>query len=142
AEQLFEQFTQRGRAQLLGKNIWEECPAVADSVAHAEYHRAVAEQRARTFEVFYPPLRRWFELCASPSPGYLSVYFQDVTERRRLEQTLLEKTGQLAAEQRGREDFLVRLAHALRNPLASIRNAWQLLGELGSPGEPERARAL
>jgi PAS domain S-box-containing protein len=48
------------------------------------------------------------------------MIFRDVTERRRAEQVLKE------ADQR-KDEFLATLAHELRNPLAPIRNALELI---------------
>ena len=41
-----------------------------------------------TFEAFYPPHDRWYEVHAFPSPEGLSVYFRDIGERKRHEQKL------------------------------------------------------
>ena len=53
----------------------------------------------------------------------------DVTERRRAEEALKDVN-------RRKDEFLAMLAHELRNPLAPIRNAAQLLN-LHSSGKPE-----
>ena len=43
-----------------------------------------------TFENYYPPHDRWYEVRAYPSPDGLSVYFRDVGERKRAEIALRE----------------------------------------------------
>jgi signal transduction histidine kinase len=53
----------------------------------------------------------------------------EITERRRAEQALLEAD-------RRKDDFLAILAHELRNPLAPISNAIQILQRIG-PQNPE-----
>jgi signal transduction histidine kinase/CheY-like chemotaxis protein len=53
----------------------------------------------------------------------------DVTERRQAEEALKEVN-------RRKDEFLAMLAHELRNPLAPIRNAAQLLN-VHAPGNPE-----
>jgi len=52
---------------------------------------------------------------------------RDVTERKLME-------GSLVEADRRKDEFLATLAHELRNPLAPIRNAVQLL-KIGSPSE-------
>jgi signal transduction histidine kinase/ActR/RegA family two-component response regulator len=52
----------------------------------------------------------------------------DITERKRLEQELRRRADLLAETDRHKDEFLATLGHELRNPLAPIRNALQLLG--------------
>lgn len=85
-----EQILQRTRAELLGKNLWDELPEAVGSKFYQEYHRAASEQVSVEFEEFYPPLDTWFAVHAYPSPDGLSVYFQDITERKRAQEALQE----------------------------------------------------
>lgn len=80
-----EALLQRTRVELLGKNVWDEFPQAVRLVFYKQYHKAVSEQVAVKFEEFYPPLNAWFAVHAYPSKDGLSVYFQDITERKRLE---------------------------------------------------------
>jgi two-component system CheB/CheR fusion protein len=52
---------------------------------------------------------------------------RDVTERKRLEDALRRRVDELDAADRHKNQFLAMLAHELRNPLAPLRNAVQLL---------------
>jgi PAS domain S-box-containing protein len=90
-----ELFLQRKREELLGKNVWEEFPEAVVSKFYREYHKAVSEQISVEFEEFYPPLNAWFEAHAYPSKEGLSVYFQDITERRQAEDRLRWKEALL-----------------------------------------------
>jgi len=134
AERFFEQLCGRSRAQLLGKNIWEQCPDVADSTFSKEYHQADTEQRAFELETFYPQLKRWFIILAPVAQDLRCIYFHDVTERTRLERELRLRVEQLAETDRGKDQFLLHLAHEIRNALAPIRNALHLLGAHGKNG--------
>jgi CheY-like chemotaxis protein len=67
---------------------------------------------------------------------YFTGIVRDITERRMLERRLRERADQLAKEERRKDEFLATLAHELRNPLAPIHNAVQVLMTLGSP-DPE-----
>jgi len=66
----------------IGESIWDLFPAAVGTTFESEYRHAMAEQEAVSFEAFFPPLDRWFEVSAYPSETGLSVYFRDVTERR------------------------------------------------------------
>jgi signal transduction histidine kinase len=73
----------------------------------------------------------------------------EVAERRRiqkelmalnneLEQRVAERTAELREADRRKDEFLAMLAHELRNPLAPIRNAVQIL-RLRAPNDPNLA---
>lgn len=72
--------------EFLGKNIWEVFPEAIDSKFYREYHRAVTEKVSVEFEEFYPPLNSWFAVHAYPSLNGLSIYFQDITKRKKTEE--------------------------------------------------------
>ena len=57
---------------------------------------------------------------------------RDVSERRRLEASLRGRVQELAAADRHKNEFLALLAHELRNPLAPLRNATQILKLAGA----------
>ncbi len=75
---------------LLGKNHWEEYADTLGTEVERHYRRAVAEQVTVSFENYYPPHDRWYDLNAYPSADGLSIYFRDVTVRRRQEDALRE----------------------------------------------------
>jgi PAS domain S-box-containing protein len=84
-----ERFIQKSRAELLGRSQWESFPEAGDRLFGREYRRAVAENVPVQFEEFYPePLNAWFEVRAYPSPAGLSIFFRDITERRKTEEAL------------------------------------------------------
>jgi PAS domain S-box-containing protein len=62
--------------------------------------------------------------------GFARV-LRDGTEQKRLEEALHRRAEQLAQEVRQKDEFLAVLAHELRNPLAPVRNALQVI-RLGS----------
>jgi PAS domain S-box-containing protein len=64
------------------------------------------------------------------------LVFRDVTERRRAEAELRDSTARLAEADRRKDEFLAMLAHELRNPLAPIRNAVQIM-QMIEPSEPD-----
>ncbi|MGJ3247379.1 MAG: PAS domain-containing sensor histidine kinase [Elainellaceae cyanobacterium] len=83
-----EHLLQRRRDHLLGQNVWEQFPEAVGTRFYQEYHRAIAHQTSVEFEAFFQPLNTWFEVHAYPSESGLSVFFQDVNERKRVEDEL------------------------------------------------------
>jgi signal transduction histidine kinase len=65
---------------------------------------------------------------------------EDRAERQRLQDALAERARQLADADRRKNEFLAMLAHELRNPLAPILNAAQLM-RLRGLGDPALAWA-
>jgi len=72
----------RKREDLIGERIRE------DPTFYPQYRRAVVEGSTARFEAYCPPLGKLFSVRAYPSGSGLSVYFQDVTERKRTEEKL------------------------------------------------------
>lgn len=70
------------REQLLNINLWERFPPTRDTLLYQEFNRALSEQVAVHFEIYYPPLDNWFEVHAYPVPDGLAVYFEVVTKRK------------------------------------------------------------
>ncbi|QHG15788.1 GAF domain-containing protein [Nostoc sp. ATCC 53789] len=85
-----ERLLQKKQNELLGKNIWEVFPEIIGTTFYREYHRAILEQVSVEFEEFYPPLNCWLQVHAYPAKDGLSIYFQDITERRRTVEALRE----------------------------------------------------
>lgn len=74
---------------------------------------------------------RWFDVDAfrlgAPEHRRVAILFTDISERIRMEATTNEYAKSLADMNRRKDEFLAMLSHELRNPLAAIRNAVQLL---------------
>src|SRR5918995_297705 len=81
---------------LIGRTLWETLPVVVGTSIEDEYRRAVREQRTAVFEYPYPGGGPIFEVHAYPSEQGLSIYFQDVTERKRTEEAIRARTRQQA----------------------------------------------
>ncbi len=78
-----------GRADLVGKNVWQEFPQILGTVAEHSYRSAVAEQQTKSFDWFYGRREAWFEFHVYPTAEGLGVYFQDVTQKRKAAERLL-----------------------------------------------------
>ena len=92
-----ERLNGQRREEVLGRTQWEVFPSSVGTTLDREFRRAVAEQVTAEFENYYEPWDRWFSVKVYPSKdGGLSVYYQDITERKRAE----EETRQLDARRK------------------------------------------
>ena len=90
-----ELILQKTRSQLIGKNFWDEYPEAVNLAFYEQYHQAVSQQVSVEFVEFYLPLNIWVSVHAYPAKDGLSVYFQDITERKQNEVKLLESQKRL-----------------------------------------------
>jgi two-component system CheB/CheR fusion protein len=88
---------------------------------------------------------RWREgtgtnLLAEPSVRAVVVNYRDITERRLMEEELRQRARQLTEADRRKDEFLAMLGHELRNPLAPLRTAIEVVKTSGT-GEPHAEQA-
>ncbi|MDR7152817.1 PAS domain S-box-containing protein [Hydrogenophaga palleronii] len=83
---------QRERAeQLVGSYIWDEYELEHGRAFHSAYTRALRNQQSEIFEAFYAPWDKWIEVRVFPSPEGLSIFCNDITERKLFERLLLDR---------------------------------------------------
>ncbi|WNB87179.1 PAS domain-containing protein [Cellulomonas sp. ATA003] len=75
------------RQTLLGGVVWDLFPAAVASDFEVHYRHAMTAGEPVAFDAYYPPpLDAWYEVRAWPGPDGLSVYFLDITARRRAQE--------------------------------------------------------
>lgn len=83
-EEMFRRL-QKSKGSLLGKVLWEEFPEIVGTEIEQNYRRAAQDQVTVEFETTIQPLDAWFIIRAYPSPDGLSIYFLDISRRKRTE---------------------------------------------------------
>lgn len=78
----------RNPKEMIGKHIWTEFPEGIGQPFHLYYEKAMLEQRFIQFEEYYLPYDKWFENRIYPSKEGISIFFQDITERKRVEKEI------------------------------------------------------
>ncbi|WBS04911.1 ATP-binding protein [Pseudoduganella sp. SL102] len=122
--------THKTAADVIGRSHWEVWPGLLGTPLEALYRQVMDDCRSGVIEVpcATPQGEIWMEVRAYPAlDGGLAVFFRDVTARRKSDEKLRETD-------RRKDEFLAMLAHELRNPLAPISAAAELL-QLGKVDE-------
>ena len=131
-----------GRWRLL-MHLQDEAPCLAafeQSVrARAPFH---AECRVRRADGEWRWIESWGRPHFDPDGSFRGVVgtSADITERKETAERLEASEGALRETDRRKDEFLAALGHELRNPLAPLRNAAEIL-QKSRPDDP-RVRAV
>ncbi|HZI54594.1 MAG TPA: PAS domain S-box protein, partial [Chitinophagaceae bacterium] len=80
--------THRDPDTLIGKNVWEEFPAVVGSSTYEAFNRAMTQQQYDSNTDYYEPFDLWYENYIYPSPNGLSVFVRDITQEKKSEREI------------------------------------------------------
>lgn len=116
--------TQRTLQQIVGHNHWEAFPELKGTPLEECYRRVKETRCADVIEMPYTfpdGSKGWIEIRVYPALNDgLAFFFRDISERKATHEKLKDAD-------RRKDEFLAMLAHELRNPLAPIGAAAQLL---------------
>jgi PAS domain S-box-containing protein len=116
--------TQCRASEVIGRSHWDVWPYLKGTESEAVYRRVMETGKTEILENVHilPDNRRsWMEVRVHRSlDGGIAFFFRDITDRKISEETLQDAD-------RRKDEFLAMLAHELRNPLAPIRAAAELL---------------
>ncbi|MDQ3290269.1 MAG: PAS domain-containing protein, partial [Bacteroidota bacterium] len=112
----FERLFHCKRKDIMGTSIWDQFPESTSLKFYKEYQRAMQEQVKVQFEEFYPRFNCWFDVAAYPGADGLTVYFQDITQRKLAQKKEFEDAQNLNA--------LINNPHAL---IWSVNRNYQLI---------------
>ncbi len=78
-----EQLLGQEPGYLIGRHIWTEFPEMIREPFYKDYAEAMGKQEYRWVETYNAAQDRWFENHIYPSYTGLSIYFKDITERKK-----------------------------------------------------------
>jgi PAS domain S-box-containing protein len=112
----------RARAELIGRIAWQLDPQPLGDAFHEAYRQAVAGQRAITIAARAPGQARWYEARIYPSPSGVSIFFEDISDRKHREEQLATDRDYLRQELGGVDAFteIVGLSPSLRTMMTRV----------------------
>lgn len=95
------EFLQRKKPEdLIGRHIWTEYPEGIGQPFYHAYYKAMETQEPVFLEEHYEPWDRWFENRIYPSAEGLTIYFTEITDRKRAERKIKNDASLLDSENR------------------------------------------
>lgn len=85
-----EHILHKSKKETLNMNFWNVFSDAAGSEFYKKCHGAINDNQVVHFEDYFSSLDKWYQIGAYPSANGLSVYFSDITERKRSEALLKE----------------------------------------------------
>lgn len=140
-----ERLLQHHRKDLIGKTIWDISPSALGSGLHDACIKAIAEQKPDTIEHYSVTFDAWFENRIFPGREGVSIFFRDITPRKRRED-LSDALSAINAAVNSTLDFdeimnraLIESAQALGADTAAINllegDTWTVQHVYGLPAD-------
>ena len=104
-----EVFLGRSRKELLGRPLFDSFPEARGSIFEQKYRHAVEQKIQLSFEAYFEqePYQNWYEVRVYPQENGISVFFQIVTQRKKMEAALQESKEMYASLLASLNDALV-----------------------------------
>lgn len=113
--------------KLIGRNIWQLYPDEVGSDYYKAWHKSMETQQYIMMESYYQKWDRWFENHIYPSPRGVSVYFKDITEKKKTELKLQEVKERFNIVAKATNDILWE-ADLVKNTLWLNENFFEKFG--------------
>lgn len=129
-----EELLKLTRHETINKNIFEVFPKEVHSKFYDYFQICVQEKKSIHFELHLEKMFRWFDVAAYPGLHGISVYFNDISKRKKNDFYLISAKEnmrlalkKLTISNQNLEQFSYIVSHNLRAPLANISGLIELL---------------
>jgi len=115
----FERLTGLRRENVVGRKVSEAIPGTREGNPEIFdiYGRVAKTGNPERFELFFKPLNVWLYISVySPSRGYFAAVFENITERKLLQQRLEEKAAEL-------EEYATRMEELAEERALKLKDA-------------------
>ena len=116
----------------LGSSLWECFPALSSKTVKQELRSAMQNRSEGSFESYYEPSGRWYEVHTFPTRQGLSLFSSDITAGKQLEEFLSRERAIKELHIESMSHLAGGLAHEISNPLAIIHARASDLQELAA----------
>lgn len=96
--ELIAHLTGKVPTDLIGMSVWDIFPGARDGPFARRYHEAVASQDPLTVERQVPSLGIWIQVRAYSGPDGLTIYAEDISERKRSEEELMRAVQEVMSD--------------------------------------------
>lgn len=83
-----ENLTNISREKVINKQLWNYFPNAKQSLFYNNYKEILDKGDKISFEEFSEALEKWFEINAYPGKEGFSVYFKDITEKKKVNEQI------------------------------------------------------
>jgi PAS domain S-box-containing protein len=147
ASKLFTSKVGKEPEDFVGNNIWRMFPKHMGTVLEANFRAAMEKREIRRFEVDGKYTAAWYRMTAFPSAEGITVLGTDISERKQVEESLIESQAQMSGIFNSAMDAIISIdAHQrilIFNPAAEVMFQCEQAEAIGQPLErfiPERFR--
>jgi PAS domain S-box-containing protein len=115
-----EELLQRQRASMIGESVWRCFPELIGSRLEQHYRWAMENLAPVSLEDYYEPMDAWVEVHGFPSSDGASIFFRDITRRKRAEdaQRFLARVSDVLSRSIDHESTLHNIADLVPTELA------------------------
>ncbi len=98
-----EKLLKISKEDIINKYLWDYFPESKNSLSHAKYTEVFKTGKKVTFEDYFKSFDMWFEVNVYPAVSGLSVYFKDITIKKKVDEEI--KTA------KERYDLITKVTH-------------------------------